>query len=243
MARVTDTIARVNDNQQGIAAAVEQQTATTSDIGRNAASAAQQSSDLAGNVAALVGSIRLTAYAGAHARSVAAELADVESTLEKLLSGYRFNRVAIEKADELDTHAMGVTTSGKTTTIQHYVFGSGNNEIDYTENWRHSKANLESSGSDSYCGIPDEVATLRFVGTRARYYGFAESNHGIVAISIDGGPESVIDQYGASRENRMFWQSPVLIPGQHTLRARVTGECNPASRYIWVTLERIEIDS
>ena len=242
MARVTDTIARVNDNQQGIASAVEQQTTTTTDIGRNTASAAQQSSDLAGNVAALVGNIRLTAYAGAHARSVAAQLAEVEATLETLLSGYRFNRVEIDKAAELDTHAMGVTTSGKTTTVQHYVFGSGNNEIDYTENWRHSKANLESSGSDSYCGIPGEVATLRFVGTRVRYYGFAESNHGIIAISVDDGPESVVDQYGTTRESRMFWQSPVLPPGQHTLRARVTGDCNAASRYIWVTLERIEID-
>ncbi len=75
-----------------------------------------------------------------------------------------------------------------------------------------------------------------------RYYGFAESNHGIIAISVDDGPESVVDQYGTTRESRMFWQSPVLPPGQHTLRARVTGDCNAASRYIWVTLERIEID-
>jgi hypothetical protein len=34
----------------------------------------------------------------------------------------------------------------------------------------------------------------------------------------------------------------VLPQGQHTLRARVTGDHNPVSRYIWVTLERIEID-
>jgi hypothetical protein len=40
----------------------------------------------------------------------------------------------------------------------------------------------------------------------------------------------------------MFWQSDVLPSGQHTMRARVTGEQNPDSRYIWVTLERLEID-
>jgi len=40
----------------------------------------------------------------------------------------------------------------------------------------------------------------------------------------------------------MFWQSPVLPRGTHVLRARSTGDQNPASRYIWVTLEHIEID-
>ncbi len=85
MARVTDTMVRVNDNQHGIASAVEQQTAATTDIGRNTSSAAAGSVELAGSVAALVGNIRLTAYAGAHARSVAAELAEIENSLGDLL--------------------------------------------------------------------------------------------------------------------------------------------------------------
>ena len=241
MARVTDTMERVSDNQHGIASAVEQQTATTSDIGRNTASAAAGSADLAQSVSALVGNIRLTAYAGAHARSVAAELARIEGTLESLLGDYRFERVALVAVAD-DTRSSAVTVEGNTTTVHHYAFGSGINEIDYSADWRHSKANLESGGSDSYCGMAGGVATVRFVGTRIRYYGFAEANHGIIALSIDDGPETMVDQYGTSRENRMFWQSPVLSSGTHTLRARSTAEQNPASRYIWVTLEKVEID-
>lgn len=241
MARVTDTMERVSDNQHGIASAVEQQTATTTDIGRNTASAAAGSADLAQSVAALVGNIRLTAYAGAHARSVAAELARIEGTLESLLGDYRFERVALAAVID-DTRSSAVTVAGNTTTVHHYAFGSGINEIDYSADWRHSKANLESGGSDSYCGMAGGVATVRFVGTRVRYYGFAEANHGIIALSVDDGPETLVDQYGTSRESRMFWQSPALSSGTHTLRARATAEQNPASRYIWVTLEKVEID-
>src|SRR5450432_3522179 len=86
MVRVTDTMVRVNDNQHGIASAVDQQTATTAEIGRNTSSAAMGSAELAENVAALVGHIRLTAYAGAHARSVAAELARIEISLTEVLA-------------------------------------------------------------------------------------------------------------------------------------------------------------
>ena len=173
MVRVTDTMVRVNDNQHGIASAVDQQTATTAEIGRNTSSAAMGSAELAENVAALVNNIRLTAYAGAHARSVAAELARIEDSLTQVLAPYRFTPVQLEVEAEVDLRGSGVKTVGNTTTVYHDVFGSGVNEIEYSADWRHSKANLESSGSDSYCGMQNGVATVRFVGTRVRYYGFA----------------------------------------------------------------------
>jgi hypothetical protein len=49
-------------------------------------------------------------------------------------------------------------------------------------------------------------------------------------------------RHGLGRDRKMFWQSPVLPRGNHTMRARVTGEQNRDSRYIWVTLECVEID-
>jgi methyl-accepting chemotaxis protein len=239
MGRVTTTIARVNDNQQGIAVAVDQQSLTTRDIGANATEAALSAAGLADDVSALVASIRLAAYAGAHARTVAAELAELDSGLATVLNLYTFNRV---EAEVRAVESAGVQRIGNVTTIPHYVTGSGVNEIEYTENWRQSKANLESDSGDAYCGMPGDVATVRFVGTRIRYYGAPEATRGMVAISIDGGPETIVDQYGVSRDKMMFWQSDVLPAGQHTMRARVTGEQNPASRYIWVTLECLEID-
>jgi methyl-accepting chemotaxis protein len=241
MGRVTATITRVNDNQQGIAAAVDQQSLTTKEIGANAIEAAQGAAELADDVSALVAGVRLAAYAGAHARTVAAELAELDSGLAAVLESYTFNRVQVD-ASPIDERGNGVTRVGNVTTIQYYVTGSGLNEIEYSQNWRQSKANLESESGDAYCGMPGDVATLRFVGTRIRYYGAPESNRGMIAISIDGGPETIVDQYGVTRDKKMFWQSDVLPAGQHTMRARVTGEQNPDSRYIWVTLEYLEID-
>jgi hypothetical protein len=241
MGRVTATITRVNVNQQGIAAAVDQQSLTTRDIGSNATEAALGATGLADDVSALVGSIRLAAYAGAQARTVAAELADLDTALGTVLDLYTFNRVALE-VRKVEVAPAGVTRVGNVTTIPHHVTGSGLNEIEYTQNWRQSKANLESDSSDAYCGMPGDVATVRFVGTRIRYYGAPESNRGMIAISIDGGPETIVDQYGLTRDKTMFWQSDVLSAGQHTMRARVTGEHNPDSRYIWVTLDCLEID-
>ena len=241
MDRVTATISRVNDNQQGIAAAVEQQTATTRDIGRNASDAATGATDLAGDVAALVANIRLTAYTGAHARSVAAQLAELEAELGSVVAGYQFDRVAVQPT--AIASARTATTVGTVTTIHHDVVGSGLGQIEYTQNWRHSNANLESARSDAYCGMPGDTATIRFVGTKVRYFGGPESNRGMIALSIDGGPETVVDQYGTTRERKLFWESPTLPRAEHTLVVRVTGDQNPLSRYIWVTLECVEIDA
>jgi methyl-accepting chemotaxis protein len=239
MGAVTDTISRVSDNQSAIAAAVEQQTATTHEIGRNTALAAQGSASLADNVEALVAAVRTTAYAGAQARTVAGELAALESTLERVLDRYTY--IPVQRADAVELQARVATTADGVVTIQNDVFGTELYELSYGEHWRHSKVTIESDGTDSYCGIPDDAVTLRFRGKRVRFYGMVEANHGIGAISLDGGPEVLVDEYAPSRESRMLWESPQLADGEHTLTLRVTGQLNPASRYIWTTVDRFEV--
>jgi len=242
MAGVTSTISRVSDNQQAIAAAVEQQTAAVNEIGSTAADAANGSSGLVGNVSELVTAVRVTAYAGAEARTVASELADLASEVEVMRCRYR----AVGPATDGGTGEIAkaaATVDGAVTTIRNNVFGNGLNEIDYRGKWCHSKQNLEAEGTNSYSSMPGDRAVVRFNGKRVRVFGFAESNHGKAAISIDGGPETVIDQFGTDRRLESFFESSDLPPGEHTLCARVTGERNPASRYIWVTLEHVEIDA
>jgi methyl-accepting chemotaxis protein len=241
MSRVTQTISRVSDNQAAIAAAVEQQNATTKEIGRSSAMAAQGSALLADNVGGLLRSIRTAAYAGAQGRTVAGELADLETSLATLLSGYRFDRVTKPAAD-LDVADEGVTVSGGVTTVPHNVLGSNVNSWHFTDFWRHSKKkNVESEGTNAYCSMPEEIATLRFRGSKVRLYGFAEANHGMAAVSIDGSEETLVDLYGGSRSQVNFYSSPTLARGEHTLSLRVTGEKNANSRYIWISLEKAEI--
>ena len=239
MGAVTDTISRVSDNQSAIAAAVEQQTATTQEIGRNTAVAAQGSTSLAGNVQDLVAAVRATAYAGAQARTVAGELADLEASLDGVLERYTFVPVA-GQADVVEEAAVATTADG-IVTIENNVFGSGLFELSYGENWRHSKRTIESGGTNSYCGIPDDAVTLRFQGRQVRFFGIVEANHGIGAISLDGGPETTVDEYYTQRESRLLWESPPLGDGEHTVSLRATGHMNPLSRYIWTTVDRFEV--
>jgi methyl-accepting chemotaxis protein len=246
MSRVTQTISRVSDNQAAIAAAVEQQNATTKEIGRSSAMAAQGSALLADNVGGLLRSMRTAAYAGAQGRTVAGELATLETSLENLLGGYTFERVVkpaaeLDRFGQTDSDDSGVSVTGGVTTIQHYALGTGVNAWHFTDFWRHSKKNVEADGTNAYCSMPEEVATLRFRGSRVRLFGFAEANHGMAAVSIDGGEEVEVDLYGVSRSRMNFFTSATLARGEHTLTLRVTGEKNPNSRYIWISLEKAEI--
>jgi methyl-accepting chemotaxis protein len=241
MSHFTETMARVSDNQSAIAAAVEEQTETTKEIGRNTSMAAAGSSELANNVQLLVGAVRATAYAGAHARTIAGDLEILEGTMAAVLTRYTFDRVELEQIEEEDVYETGVVTVDGITTVQDNVIGTDINQFSYGEHWRHSKKTAESAESDSYCSIPGDTVTMRFRGTKIRYYGLCEPNHGIIAASVDGGPETMVDQYAPSHESRMLWESPQLPEGEHTFTLRVTGDKHPESRYIWVTVDHVDI--
>jgi hypothetical protein len=60
-------------------------------------------------------------------------------------------------------------------------------------------------------------------------------------VSLNGEPEETFDLYGETRERRLIFASRELPFGTHTVSVRVTGEKNPASRYIWLTIEKAEI--
>jgi len=240
MSSVTETISLVSSNQVAIATAVEQQNAATTEIGRSSAVAAEGSSGLVAHVNGLLRTMRTTAYAGAHGRTLAADLAILESMLSASVDRYDFQRVHIDNPDDVATVAVATTANG-VTTVPHNVIGSGINQWEYTEFWRHSTENVESDGTNAYSSMPGDVATLRFRGSKVRLFGFVETNHGIGTVSIDGGPAIPFDLFGGSRARTVLFDSGHLPPGEHTLSVVVTGEKNPQSRYIWISLEKAEI--
>jgi len=68
------------------------------------------------------------------------------------------------------------------------------------------------------------------------------SHHGIGAVSIDGGPESDVDFYSATRlEQALVYSTPTLSNTTHTVKMRVTGRKNPASTDFVVTADRADI--
>jgi Ricin-type beta-trefoil lectin domain-like len=66
--------------------------------------------------------------------------------------------------------------------------------------------------------------------------------HGIAGVSVDGGTETLVDEYSAARTGDVaVWTSPRLASGKHTIRVRVTGTQRAAAAHDWVTVDRFEI--
>jgi methyl-accepting chemotaxis protein len=243
MESVTGTITEMSSRQHSIAAAVEQQTATTQSVARSTALAAEQTSALAESVRALTNAVRLTAYTGAKARTLAAEVASIEDSLRGIVDRFTYEPTHLAEAEVLAL-ADGTTVSGSVTTVQDYVMGAGLGEFTYTGNWGHASGNLEAAGTNSHSCMPGDVASIRFVGSRVRFYGVTAENHGRAELRIDGGEPTVIDQYAPQREHGgLHWESAQLSAGEHTLTITVLAECDPRSRYVWVNVDRVEIDA
>jgi methyl-accepting chemotaxis protein len=241
---VSETIFGMSERQHSIAVAVEQQTATTQAIARSTADAAGQAVALATSVKSLTHAVRLGAYAGAKARSVAADVADIEKTIRTIVGRFQFEPVVLV-ADERGAlaPAAAVTVDG-VTVVENDVIGEGINAFSYEGTWGHARGNLEAAGTNSHSSMPGDVCRLRFVGTRVRFYGVVAPNHGMATIVIDGQEPVAIDQYAEQRAQGVLgWQSPVLSRGEHRLEITVLGQSNPSSRYVWVNIDRVEIDN
>jgi len=124
------------------------------------------------------------------------------------------------------------------------VTGTGPNQFNYTGAWQ-SCTNCGAdlfAGTNSWDNVAGDQVTVAFTGTQIRFYGVRDPRHGIGMVSIDGGPETTVDFYTATRQgNSLLWTSPTLPPGTHTFRLRVTGTANPSATNSWVVPDRVEI--
>jgi methyl-accepting chemotaxis protein len=83
-------INQINDIQNTIAGAVEEQTATTGEIGRNAAKAARGSSEIAQNVTGVAEAARTTTEGASNTKGAADELAKMAQDLQKLVAQFKY---------------------------------------------------------------------------------------------------------------------------------------------------------
>jgi hypothetical protein len=186
MQSVSETIIGMSARQYSIATAVEQQTSTTQAIARTTAAAADQAVTLAANVKSLTDALRLDAYAGAKARTVAADVAQIEQTIRTIVERYQYETLESAVDRQLDVGPALATTVDGIMTIPNDVTGSGLNQFRYEGTWGHATGNLEAAGSNSHSSMPGDTRTLRFVGTCIRFYGVVVPNHGLALVSIDG---------------------------------------------------------
>jgi methyl-accepting chemotaxis protein len=83
-------IAQINDTQATIASAVEEQTATTNEMGRNVAEAATGSNDIATNITGVARAASDTTTAASSTSEAAEELARLAAGLQGLIGQFKF---------------------------------------------------------------------------------------------------------------------------------------------------------
>jgi mannan endo-1,4-beta-mannosidase len=139
--------------------------------------------------------------------------------------------------------------SGTTTTVDDSVSGTGTNQFNYIgSGWNHC-TNCNEGGSaifynssQSWLTVTNSSATIAFNGKQIKYYAVKSTDVGIVAVSIDGGAETMVDLYGSPKTgNVLVWTSPTLTSGNHTFKIRDTGTKNGSSSGATITLDRVDI--
>jgi len=89
IAEITEVIDRINDLQNTIASAVEEQTATTNEIARNVAEAAKGSSDIAKNIGIVAQNAQSTTMGASNTSQAAGELARMAVDLQQIVNKFR----------------------------------------------------------------------------------------------------------------------------------------------------------
>ena len=88
--RISEIMEQINEAQTTIASAVEEQAATTSEIGRNVSEAATGSTDIAQNIVGVASAASDTTSGASNAQQAVSELARMASDLEQLIGQFSY---------------------------------------------------------------------------------------------------------------------------------------------------------
>jgi O-glycosyl hydrolase len=133
-------------------------------------------------------------------------------------------------------------TQPNRTRLNDNTTGTAANQFDYAGSWGYG-AHADAWRDDNHWSGGSNLSyQVRFNGQKVDLYGARAPNHGIAAVSVDGGPETLVDFYRPSRvDNVLVWSSPMLAPGAHTLKVRVTGTRNAASTGPYIPADRVDV--
>jgi trimeric autotransporter adhesin len=139
--------------------------------------------------------------------------------------------------------------------IDNSARGTAVNQFNFSgSGWVHATNTTDPyfNQTVSYSNQTANTVTFSFVGNQIKLFSAKASHHGIMAISLDNGPEVTVDLYAATRQNFVIAYSagafsPVTgatIPeGNHTIKIRVTGTKNPSSSGTYAMVDYVTIYS
>jgi lysophospholipase L1-like esterase len=124
------------------------------------------------------------------------------------------------------------------------VVTKNDNQFSYdnTANWPSGWQTGAWQNDNHWSSVANASYQVSFNGTQVKWFGGKASSHGIAAVSVDNGTETLVDTYAATRADGVpLWTSPVLSAGNHTLKVRATGQKNANASNTFVTGDRVDV--
>jgi galactosylceramidase len=135
-------------------------------------------------------------------------------------------------------------SAGSLVSVNDRTTGTDLYQFNYTGSWSSGSQSGAHNGDNSWSSVAGNAFSVKFVGTQAHIYSAQAAGHGIFAVSIDGGAETLIDLYSPTRtDQKLVYSSPVLPHGEHTIQVRVTGTRNSSATGAAVVADRIDVDT
>lgn len=101
--------------------------------------------------------------------------------------------------------------------------------------WTHASGQVWNetyhNKTGSFSNVVNAALETTVDGYKIEFWSEKRVNHGLAAISIDGGAEVMVDLYDPTTGNnsQRVWTSADLVSGSHKIKIRVTGNKAPAA--------------
>lgn len=107
--------------------------------------------------------------------------------------------------------------------------------------WTHTTVAGHHNNTISFSGVANSSLVTKFTGTKIVWIGEKDKHLGKVAVSIDNGPETIVDQYNATNLKQQALFTKEVTAGLHTIKLRLTGEKNAASSGIYCVHDAFKV--
>ncbi len=126
-------------------------------------------------------------------------------------------------AEETNINIDAVTVTG----VLSATVEQDHSRFSYAGTWKNKKSSSSSGGDYFETDTDGSLMTLQFTGVQLVWLGRTGTGYGKAKVSIDGGPDSIVDLYSATTQSeQQIFDSGILPYEKHTVTIEWTGEKN-----------------
>jgi methyl-accepting chemotaxis protein len=115
---ISEVIAQINDISNTIASAVEEQTATANEMGRNVNEAARGASEIAQNIVSVASAAESTTQGASNSQQASSELSRMAGDLQELVNRFKYHKNELDQSRSKPSRPAPINMSGMTGAYQ-----------------------------------------------------------------------------------------------------------------------------